>query len=85
MSPGLRGPEATKPGVTRGQFRNPRLWMLLAVVAGVALLLLWDEHESHFLGALPWLLLLACPFMHLFKHHGHKHHHDKREINDDSL
>src|SRR5262249_37658894 len=23
------------------------------------------------LGALPWLLVLACPLMHLFMHHGH--------------
>jgi len=26
---------------------------------------------SHFFGALPFLLLLACPLMHLFMHHGH--------------
>lgn len=22
----------------------------------------------------PWLLVLACPLMHLFMHHGHRHH-----------
>jgi hypothetical protein len=26
------------------------------------------------LGYLPFLLLLACPLMHLFMHHGHGHH-----------
>jgi hypothetical protein len=31
------------------------------------------------LGVLPYLLLLACPLMHVFMHHGHQHgdrHHD---------
>lgn len=35
------------------------------------------EHYQHALGVLPYLLLLACPLMHLFMHHGHGgHHHD---------
>ena len=35
------------------------------------------EHYDHALGALPYLLLLACPLMHLFMHHGHGgHRHD---------
>jgi hypothetical protein len=37
---------------------------------------LWDEHQAHILGVLPYLLLLACPFMHLFMHHGRGHHHN---------
>lgn len=31
------------------------------------------EHWGHVLGALPYLILLACPLMHLFMHHGHSH------------
>jgi hypothetical protein len=31
------------------------------------------EHWGHAFGALPYLLLLACPIMHLFMHHGHGH------------
>ncbi|MBB3862024.1 hypothetical protein GGQ88_003318 [Novosphingobium hassiacum] len=27
----------------------------------------------HVLSALPLLLFLSCPIMHLFMHHGHKH------------
>jgi hypothetical protein len=30
------------------------------------------------LGVLPWLLLAACPLMHLFMHHGH-HDHESHE------
>jgi hypothetical protein len=31
------------------------------------------EHGAHLLGILPWLLLLACPLMHIFHGHGHYH------------
>ena len=35
-------------------------------------------HTGHLLVALPFLLLLACPLMHVFGHyHGH-HEHDQR-------
>lgn len=40
----------------------------------IAALLLFSEHRAHVLGYLPFLLLLACPLMHLFMHHGHGHH-----------
>jgi Protein of unknown function (DUF2933) len=34
------------------------------------------EHWGHALGALPYLLLLACPLLHLFHGHGgHGHNH----------
>jgi hypothetical protein len=29
---------------------------------------------AHTLGALPYLLLAACPLMHVFMHHGHGGH-----------
>jgi hypothetical protein len=35
------------------------------------------EHRAHLwlvLPWLPWLLLLACPLMHVFMHHGHGGH-----------
>ena len=38
------------------------------------------EHRAHLYGALPFVLLLACPVMMLFMHHGHgphDHHHDE--------
>ena len=40
----------------------------LAVVAAFYLLM---EHTAHVFGALPYLLLLACPLLHLFQHGGH--------------
>lgn len=50
-----------------------------------ALLLLMTEHRAHALGILPYVILLACPLMHLFMHHGHgeegdgRHRHNHHE------
>lgn len=46
-------------------------WIVFAVIAAFYLL---TEHRAHLLGALPFLLLLACPLMHLFMHGGHGGH-----------
>jgi hypothetical protein len=48
---------------------------------------LWTEHEAHIRGLFsywPWLLLLACPLMHIFMHggHGHAGHGRSREPRD---
>ena len=48
-------------------------WAFLGFLA-IALFFLWTEHRAHLLGALPYLLVFACPLMHLF-HHGHGHQH----------
>ncbi len=43
--------------------------------AAVAAYFLWTEHRAHVIQYLPFLLLLACPIMHLFHHHeGHGRH-----------
>lgn len=36
--------------------------------------LIYTGHSAHLLGALPYLLLLACPLMHHFMHGGHQRH-----------
>ncbi|WP_081716637.1 DUF2933 domain-containing protein [Asticcacaulis sp. AC460] len=33
--------------------------------------LIYKGHGLHLLGFLPWLLILACPLMHIFMHGGH--------------
>ena len=51
-------------------------WVLLAFIA-VAAYFLITEHRAHLSGLLyylPFLLLLACPLMHLFMHRGHGGH-----------
>lgn len=54
-------------------------WVLIGFLA-VAAFFLFSEHRAHFLGILPYLLVLACPLMHFF-HHGHHGHKDRGRIN----
>jgi Protein of unknown function (DUF2933) len=63
-----------------GQDSPPSFWSSryaigLLVIGGVAAYFLLTEHLAHVVGALPLLLLLACPLMHVFMHGGHSHHH----------
>ena len=59
-----------------GQTNEPPFWrsrfgLGLLVLGAIAAYFLLSEHRAHFFGALPFLLLLACPLMHVFMHHGH--------------
>jgi len=46
-------------------------WIALLGFLAIATFFLWEEHQAHILGALPWALLLLCPILHLFMHRGH--------------
>ncbi len=48
--------------------------IVLCGFLAVAGFFLITEHTAHVLGVLPYLLLAACPLMHLFMHHGHGGH-----------
>lgn len=48
---------------------------VVCVFAAISVFFLLSEHRAHFFGVLPYLLLLACPFLHLFLHRGHGHRH----------
>ena len=51
-----------------------RTKVALAVFAAVAAFYLVAEHRAHLFGALPYLLLLACPLVHVFMHGRHGGH-----------
>ena len=53
-------------------------WVFL-VFAAVGAYYLFTEHRPHLLDYLPYVLLMACPLMHLFHGHGHGHRHEPRE------
>ena len=57
--------------------RTPLGWGLSLAVAAAGVYLL-VTHTGHVLGALPYLVLMACPLMHIFRHGhgGHKRHDD---------
>jgi hypothetical protein len=56
-------------------FWRSRYAIGLLVFAAIALFFLLTEHRAHTLGALPYLLLAASPFLHIFMHRGHRHGH----------
>ena len=72
----------------QGNDSPPSFWTTryaigLVVIGGVAAYFLLTEHLAHVVGVLPYLLLLACPLMHVFMHgrhgghggHGHQDQH----------
>ncbi len=49
--------------------------------AAIAAFFLVAEHRAHLIEYLPFLLLLACPLLHLFHHRGGHdgHRHEQKE------
>ena len=43
----------------------------------IAAYFLITEHRAHVIPFLPFLLLAACPFLHMFHHRGHNHAKDE--------
>lgn len=54
----------------RPSLNNVVLWAFL----GIILFFLLTEHRAHLFGVLPFLLVLACPLMHMFMHGRHRGH-----------
>jgi len=64
-----------------GKSTNLYLIIALAVIA----YFIWTEHRAYMISALPYLLILLCPILHVFMHRNHhnndasnishKHHH----------
>ncbi|MBL8670753.1 MAG: DUF2933 domain-containing protein [Alphaproteobacteria bacterium] len=58
----------------RGGFLLSPAGLALVAFLGVAGYFLWTEHRAHVVQYLPWILLLACPLLHVFMHGGHGGH-----------
>jgi hypothetical protein len=67
--------------MTTSDLRRPRIIALLSLGIVISFDIL-REHWSHALGALPYVLLLACPLLHLFHGHGGHgaHHREARQL-----
>ena len=59
---------ANPQGLSRGA-------IIACIVLSVVGFLVYSGHGAHMLGFFPYLLILACPLMHLFMHGGHGHSH----------
>ena len=67
--------------MTHQQSSRPHGWLrsrsgiALVVFLAVAAFFLVTEHRTHTLSALPFVLVLLCPLLHLFLHgrHGDRH------------
>lgn len=55
---------------------HSRTWWAFAGFIAIAVFFLFTEHRAHLFGILPFLFLLACPFLHMFGHDGHGGHGD---------
>ena len=53
---------------------HSRTWWAFAGFLAIAGFFLITEHRAHLFGVLPFLLLLACPLLHMFGHGGHGGH-----------
>jgi hypothetical protein len=62
--------------------RNRVVTVLVWTSAAILAFFLLAEHQAHVFGILPWLLILACPAMHLLMHRGHhgSHHESARAV-----
>ena len=57
-----------------GGLLRSKAGLALLVFGAIAAFFLITEHQAHLWGWLPYLLLLACPLMHMFMHGGHGGH-----------
>ena len=65
----------TQTDITRHRDANRfPFWLGACLFAAIATFFLWEEHQAHIMGALPYVLLLLCPAMHLLMHRGHGGH-----------
>ena len=76
--------DSCPPDTASKSFWRSRYAVGFIVFSAVAAYFLLSEHRAHFLGALPWLLILACPLMHVFMHGGHGDHANGRDHRDGS-
>jgi hypothetical protein len=45
--------------------------LYLVIAFSIIAYFLWAEHRAHMISALPYLLILLCPILHLFMHRNH--------------
>ena len=65
---------------TSSAYSGKGIWRVVTItVAVMVVYYLLTRHAAHTFGVLPYLLILACPLMHLFGHRHGKHEHRDTE------
>ena len=67
---------APSPPTDSGGLPRRAVQGAVVMVSLIGLFFLLREHWSHVAGYWSYLILLACPLMHLFHGHGKHHHHE---------
>jgi len=62
-----------RPASSPPPWWKTRMGLTFIGFLAIAAFFLVTEHQAHVLGALPLILLLLCPLLHLFGHGGHDH------------
>ncbi len=60
-------------------WKTPAGFAALGLIAAVSYFLL-VEHRQHVWQLLPYFILLACPFMHIFMHGCHGSHNEQPDV-----
>jgi hypothetical protein len=88
MNPDTQRMTEPQPGFESGLrgFWTSKTGLVTIAFLLIATFFLLSEHRAHVLGVLPFLLLLACPLLHMFMHGAHgahrRHSHNKEaELN----
>ncbi|MEO5758119.1 MAG: DUF2933 domain-containing protein [Mesorhizobium sp.] len=63
-----------EPEAEAGGFWTSKTGLVTIAFLLIAAFFLLTEHRAHTFGVLPFLLLLACPLLHMFMHGGHRGH-----------
>ncbi len=61
-------------GGKTAQLFSRRTWIAIAIIGVAGFVFLLQNHTSHIFTIVPYLILLLCPFMHIFMHRGHGEH-----------
>jgi hypothetical protein len=62
------------PHGASGRFWGSGLSILMVVAFAAAVLVLVSSEQPNVMTWLPWLLVAACPLMHVLSHRGHRTH-----------
>jgi hypothetical protein len=74
---------STEQGMAKTFWRKP-IGIALITAMLILIFFLLREHWGHVFGFWPYLILLACPLMHLMHGHGDHHHSSQASQSSDS-